>query len=568
MEEAPGRRHLRLRRWGKRLLIFVACVVAFYTFEHWRGKRKWDAFRTEWEARGERFEAPEITAVPDDQNAAMVPIMAELTEIWREHPEWFRQTRHPEVQDRGRLYHFAEMVTVTPTREGRTDMKECRSSQRSGGEWEATGAILPLDETEAAREIIARFNTFSGVLEEVDAMLQERLTIALPTSDRNDPHAITAPHADVFFKLSRALHWKALAHVHLGDGTAAFTDLERSSKIGALLETDRVDNFRSLQTCTIRFGTMIPAVWEGLFVDAWNAGELEKLQQIVDAVDFAPSVLSYLRFSRWLDIEASTSAKVRSLHNSKLKVFNAKFNKGRGSRGYSRLEFLRPQGRRYQSLTNRLSNWQEAIFTKKEGSINHDEVTIEMVDASNLLDMSDFEYREPGPVRRAAKAVAKKIGVNYDPQPVKMGQNLPGLGTAAPFLIESYAFARTVQQRLCATAIALERYQFQHGSYPDSLTQLVPELLSEAPVDPWHGEALLHYSIRPGGRPALWSIGENQTDENGFLGDHGTGDDILWHYEIAPDDPDHPDRIAEREALRALDPNNTRRRKSRSAPAQ
>ncbi|MGK0185028.1 MAG: hypothetical protein ACI9R3_000802 [Verrucomicrobiales bacterium] len=543
-------------------MIFLFCIIAFYTFEHWRGKRKWDAFRTEWEVKGERFEAPEITAIPDEQNAAMVPIMAELTEIWREHPDWFRQTRHPEVQDRGRLHHFAEMVTVTPTLKSRTDMEECRRSQRSGGVWEATGEILPLDEAEAAREIIARFNTFSGILEEVDAMLQERPTIALPTKDRNDPHAITAPHADVFFKLSRALHWKALAHIHLGDGTAAFTDLERSSKIGTLLETDRVDNFRSLQTCTIRFGTMIPAVWEGLYANAWNAGELEKLQQIVDAVDFAPGVLSYLRFSRWLDIEASTSAKVRSLHNSKLEVFNARFNKGRGSRGYSRLEFLRPQGWRYQSLTNRLSDWQEAVFTRKDGSVNHDEITVEMVEASNLLGVSNFEYRELDPVRRAAKAIADKIGVNYDPQPVKMGQNLPELGTAAPFLIESYAFARTVQQHLCATAIALERFQFQHGSYPESLIQLVPDFLSEAPVDPWHGEALLHYSIRPGGLPALWSIGENRTDENGFLGNHGTGDDILWHYAISPDEPEHPHKIAKREAKRAKRTSARKRRKA------
>lgn len=64
-----------------------------------------------------------------------------------------------------------------------------------------------------------------------------------------------------------------------------------------------------------------------------------------------------------------------------------------------------------------------------------------------------------------------------------------------------------------------------------------------------------HYTLRTGDRPALWSIGENQENENGFLGD---SDDIMWHYEIARDDPDHPDRIAEREAREALDPKRKR----------
>ncbi|MDA0812488.1 MAG: hypothetical protein O3C21_08905, partial [Verrucomicrobia bacterium] len=79
--------------------------------------------------------------------------------------------------------------------------------------------------------------------------------------------------------------------------------------------------------------------------------------------------------------------------------------------------------------------------------------------------------------------------------------------------------------------------------YPETLDELVPVYLAKPPIDPWSGQQLIHYTLRPGGRPALWSIGENQEDDHGYtMGDYGDSDDITWQYELSPDDPNHPDR--------------------------
>ena len=47
------------------LLIALAVVV-----ENWRGKRAWNRFRTEWEAKGERFDLAALVPnrVADDHN--------------------------------------------------------------------------------------------------------------------------------------------------------------------------------------------------------------------------------------------------------------------------------------------------------------------------------------------------------------------------------------------------------------------------------------------------------------------------------------------------------------------
>ena len=549
MLAVTGAKHPRLRRWGKRLTVFFACVFAFYSIEHWRGKREWDAFRAKWEARGERFDEPEPVSVPDDQNAAMVPLMQELTDIWKAHPEWFEFTRESQSRDLGRLHRLGSKLAMKSVSRGWL-IENCQPMQLAGGTWTIDETVLPEDEKEAADEVVARFAEFSELFDEIDAMLG-RPAISLPSYDRNDVHSTTPSHANELYKLAKLFHLRARAQIRLGDGAAALNDLERSLAIGRLLREERANNFRSWQMSTFVFSAMVPVVWEGVFSKTWNAEQLERLQGHIEDVNFARGLLDTLRYHRAHDIEAATSVRARQQHNARIDVWNDRFrNVARGfqgSKGYSRFEWLRPQGWRYIALTERLNAWQNAIFTRADGSVNLDSVTLEMVLVSRELEKNS-SVRSPGVVRKAIERGARKVGLNYRVEP-KLERNLPELGDVSLFLLEKYTFDRAVFKRLAMTAIALERFHSKHGKYPGDVSDLVPDFLAETPLDPWDGERPLQYALRPGGRPALWSIGKNRRDENGFLGDrYGDGDDSIWHYEIDPDDPDHPDRIAERKA--------------------
>ncbi len=71
-----------------------------------------------------------------------------------------------------------------------------------------------------------------------------------------------------------------------------------------------------------------------------------------------------------------------------------------------------------------------------------------------------------------------------------------------------------VARQVAITAIALKRYQLQRGSYPTSLSALVPEFFPAVPHDPADGEPL-RYRLQPDGTFLLYSIGENGKDDGG-----------------------------------------------------
>ena len=66
-----------LRRILIGLAFLATLVAALYTEEDWRGKRAWENYKREAEARGERFDLASLVppAVPDDQNFFCAPIV-------------------------------------------------------------------------------------------------------------------------------------------------------------------------------------------------------------------------------------------------------------------------------------------------------------------------------------------------------------------------------------------------------------------------------------------------------------------------------------------------------------
>ncbi|MGK0186864.1 MAG: hypothetical protein ACI9R3_002648 [Verrucomicrobiales bacterium] len=536
--------HPRLRRYGRWLLILGLLVAGFYTVEYWRGKRKWDAFRSEWEAKGENFNRPEIASIPEDQNAAKVPLMQELTDIWREHPEWFSPFSKQTTHNSGRLHRFGKDTAFRGAQKRGANMAECQLFQISGGIWGKDGTVFSADESEAAREILSKFKPYALLIDEIDAMLT-RPSLALPVRDESDLDATSPPHPAALYSAVRALNLRARAHLRLNDSAAAFADLERSLIIRTLLSEESSNNFRSWQMSTSASHVIFVVIWEGMFSNAWSGAELERLQNHINEIDSAPLLLRNLRFSRAFDIETATSASKRRNYNAQQEVWRKKRSKlWANERGYSRLEPLRPQGWRYAELAERLSNWQDVLFTNADGSSNRDTVTLQMVMAAESLE-PPFEI-ERSQFQKMLIKTADWVGIKYKPKKLRP-RSLPEFGDIAPLLVQSQ-FGVLVSRHLASTAIALERFRIDNGHYPETLTELVPEYLADPPIDPWNGEQLLRYNIRPAARPALWSIGEGQGSDSGFI-DEGN---ILWHYEMAPDDPQNPDRIAEREAARAM----------------
>ena len=80
---------------------------------------------------------------------------------------------------------------------------------------------------------------------------------------------------------------------------------------------------------------------------------------------------------------------------------------------------------------------------------------------------------------------------------------------------------------LAQLALALKIYKAEEGKYPDSLSELVPDILQELPQDPFTGKDFVYK--REGEGFLVYSLGENETDEGGKWDDKNRYQhDIPW----------------------------------------
>jgi hypothetical protein len=86
-----------------------------------------------------------------------------------------------------------------------------------------------------------------------------------------------------------------------------------------------------------------------------------------------------------------------------------------------------------------------------------------------------------------------------------------------------------VAKQTAITAIALKRYQLEHGNYPADLNSLMPEFIPAVPIDPVDGQPL-RYRPNADGTFLLYSVGENGVDDGGnpSLGKNIEGSNYYW----------------------------------------
>jgi hypothetical protein len=82
-------------------------------------------------------------------------------------------------------------------------------------------------------------------------------------------------------------------------------------------------------------------------------------------------------------------------------------------------------------------------------------------------------------------------------------------------------------RQLTVTAIALKRFQLQHGNFPEKLSELTPEFLASVPLDPVDGQPL-RYLRNTDGTFLLYSIGDDGVDDGGNPKPSGDSQSLQW----------------------------------------
>jgi hypothetical protein len=493
------------------LSCFITLVALFYAEEDWRGKHAWENFKREWEAKGERFDRASVIppAVPDDQNFALTPIVFTsygqmLTREGREIPFKDRDTNFVNRLDMNIYYTQDNAPTNGDWRVAR--ITDLRAWQRYYREVAAKTNLFPVpaQPQSPAADVLLALSKYDSTIEEL------REAAKLPYSrfpleyDKDDPWAILLPHLAQLKKCSQVLQLRALAELQNGQSDQALADVKLMLR---LVDSIRTEPFLiSHLVRIVMVNIALQPVWEGLSEHRWSDTQLTELDRELAQLNF----LSSYNLAMRSELVLSQTAAIDNLRRHP-ETINELFNNFSGSSSSSPVRVvdrLIPTGWFYQN------------------QIRCARLMVEF-----YLPVADTNQRTVSPalVRQSDAAVEADIKQST-PYNFIESALMPALGKA----VRKFANGQCSVD-LARTAIALERYRLVHGEFPDKLDALTPQFIAKLPHDVIGGQPL-HYRRTADGQFILYSVGWNETDDDGkvVLNEHGAVDigagDWVWRY--------------------------------------
>jgi hypothetical protein len=477
----------RLFGWRmiRRYLFCLACLVTLvallYAEEDWRGKHAWDNFKSEWEAKGEKFDLKDFVPppVPDDQNFAMTPFLAPMFDF-NPKPLQPGQTLWRDTNGYNRIQNFSqELFSNDPKTAGRRWPIYAKSDFKI---WtEALQTNSPPSETqfttrtEAAAELLKDFEKYQPVLDELQTASQRpycRFNIGYV--DLN-PAAILLPHLAIMKRFSQMFALRASAELILGQNEQALADTKMVLYLAGTMKNEPF-----LISGLVRIAILAideRQIQAGLAAHAWSDAQLAELETQLGKIDLLAEYGQQMRGERAygngiIDFLHKTRRLDEFIENSR-SAFN-----------------LMPEGWLYQNqlVINRIH--QEYLLPPVDAA-NH------RVDVAKCSEITGARNRELTSGFPPYKLLARILMPSFEG------------------VIRKYAFAQ-VNVDEATLACALERYRLANGKYPDTLDALVPQFIQAVPHDLINSDPLHYRPAEDGGRFVLYSVGWNGTDDGGI----------------------------------------------------
>ena len=495
----------------KRFLFGWACVATFiamfYAEEDWRGKYDWDAFKREWEAKGENFDRQSVVppSAPDEDNFAMssVWIAADKDNFLNEPKRaeaWYGDRIYSEdVSNFSRLFPITTTTVVgtnwpswapeTPEAQGDwatawiTDLKPWQSYYRNleKAHPEAKISIMPQPQSPAA-DVLLALSKYDPLFEQLRQDSQRPYSRFPLEYDAELPPTILLPHLAPLKQFASVLQLRAIAELQNGQSDKALGDIKLMFRLSDSIRTEPI-----LISFLVRIAIAqiaIQPIYEGLANHEWTEAQLVELDSQLAKQDFLDGYKLAWRGEMVLleggacDYLRHHPEELGNISDTEGPVLPSGF-----------MADLIPSGWFYQ---NQLSC---ARFVE--------EFCLPSVDEKRgVVPVSS--------VKRNEEAMRSET------------RHMNPYNVFASFLLS--AFSGPVQKcayaqnavNMAHVAVALERYRLAHGESPDSLDALSPQLLESIPHDIIDGEPL-HYRRTSDGQFVLYSVGWNETDDGGVV---------------------------------------------------
>ncbi len=275
------------------------------------------------------------------------------------------------------------------------------------------------------------------------------------------------------------------------------------------------------------FRSLVAPLWELLQHDQWSDAQLEVLQRAWSEQEF------WSGMERAFQMERATG-----LDTFERMLRDPNYMKGTGMDGYPKF-VVKAAGEGIEELFRSPRKGMKKLFVEVPGLAAWPWITV-YDDQLWYLEHSQHNI-DAVRVGMRSNSVAAAKSVYAGKSPVTIPEHywfsrkmLPALGKAIDRTGEIEAI-----RALCVTAIALKRFIRRNAGYPKDLKELVPDYLSQIPIDAMDGLPL-RYRLEFDGRYSLWSIGKDGRDDGGDgsadirLPDWSNCPDLLWPWPADP----------------------------------
>lgn len=295
---------------------------------------------------------------------------------------------------------------------------------------------------------------------------------------------------------------RAVFHLHEGDKDAAWTDLLAATRLVTAWDPEPVE-----VSHVVRFGCasiVFNATWQALQADGWSDERLARLQQEWESADFLRALPETQAFKR-----ASMASTCRLARPQPSGPIGIPWDQA--------LRSPRSVWDGFKYCWAQCRYRDQGTYEDEKALLLHyrdrEQETLRAIRASTWSEMRQFPgvtnlilFQSSYPSGLQALINNRQLMLAWQMY-AQGGEGRSWLGRAAE------AEAR---RRVMIAAIALKRYQLRHGRHPQTLQELVPEFLANAPVDFMDGRPLRY---RPGDddRFVLYSVGLDCVDNGGEM---------------------------------------------------
>ena len=503
-------RTLFSRKMAIAVIVLVTLVALFYAEENFRGKRAWDRYREESEARGIKldFAAHIPPLIPDSENGANTPLIQ----------SWFPKPKPDDTNQWPATYNFASSkITVKRRTTGPgsqddrffTDLVAWQQAfarlkepeNKDAKKIERNSHATDLDKQEqaaAALAVLAELKAYESPLDELQAMSAHSKVRYPVTYKLDEPFSILIPHLAKLKGIIQVLNLRACAELAAGQTNQAFETVKLMLWI-----CDSVEPEPFLISQLVRIATRqitLQPVWEGLARHQWSEPQLKELQERFLRTDFIGSLDRCLASEQAGGLATIQWMQKQRHRGEAMAMFDwAESESGSPGRSAANKSLGNVIG---WFIPNGWFEFEMANYGQLMGQLNRGSWEVE-AKAVHPRVVDENNHRLETQLQRGP---VDTLWHHY----VFSRLLLPALGRAS---MRSSRAQSTAQQ--AGLACALERYFLAQGKYPDALTDLLPKYLAKVPHEVVSTNAM-HYQQTAQGF-LLYSIGWDGKDDGGMF---------------------------------------------------